>query len=172
MNEILKYPDPFLKKEAIEIPSNYIQSTMVQNQIEFMNNILKDVDGLGLASIQVGIINSIILYRDQGQPLGDLKVLINAKIISVLDTNLQRSEEGCFCLPEVFIPIRRYKKIEVVGLDEHGGNVRIVTKGMLSNVLQHEIDHLNGLLIINRLSRLQKSLFKKKLKGLKIDLKV
>ena len=170
MNEILTYPDPFLKKEAIIV--NDIQSTIVQNEIELMNNVLKDVGGLGLASIQVGMIDSIILYREHGQPLEDLNVLINGKISSILDTNLQRSEEGCFSLPEVFIPIRRYKKIEVVGLNRLGEKVKIEADGMLSNVLQHEIDHVNGMLMIDRLSRLQKRLFKKKLKGLKFNIKV
>jgi peptide deformylase len=166
MNKILKYPDPFLKTEATIVDN--VNTILVQSEIEYMTKIMEEIeDGLGLTSIQVGIQNSIILYRDHGNPKHDLKVLINAKISCVLDKTLQRSEEGCFSLPGIFIPLRRYKKIEVVGLDEHGGDVRIVTEGMLSNVLQHEIDHLNGILMIDRLSRLQKNIFKRRLKGMK-----
>jgi len=166
MNEILIYPDPFLKTKATLIDD--VNKSSIQYEINYMVKIMEKIEsGLGLASIQVGIKDSIILYREGGKPKDNLKVLINAKISSVLDTNLQRSEEGCFSLPEIFIPLRRYKKIEVTGLDEHGGNIRIVTEGMLSTVLQHEIDHLNGILMIDRLSRLQKNMFKKRLKGLK-----
>jgi len=168
MNEILIYPDPFLKTKATIILMNGVNNMLVQSEIEYMFKIMEEIeDGLGLASIQVGIENSIILYREKGNPKDDLKVLINAEISCVLDINLQRSEEGCFSLPEIFIPIRRYKKIEVIGLDEHGGNIRIIAEGMLSNVLQHEIDHLNGILMIDRLSRLQRNMFKRRLKGMK-----
>ena len=166
MNKILKYPDPFLKTEAIMVDN--VNTILVQSEIEYMTKIMEEIDGgLGLASIQVGIENSIILYHDNGNSKHDLQVLINAKISHVLDTNLQKSEEGCFSLPDIFIPLRRYKKIEVNGVNENGGNVRIVAEGMLSNVLQHEIDHLNGILMIDRLSRLQKNLFKRRLKGMK-----
>jgi len=166
MNKILLYPDPFLKKEATKVDD--VNKSSVQYEINYMVKIMEKIEsGLGLSSIQVGIKDSIILYRAGGKPKDNLKVLINAKISAVLDTNLQRSEEGCFSLPEIFIPIRRYKKIEVTGLDEYGGNIRIIAKEMLSNVLQHEIDHINGILMIDRLSRLQKNLFKKRLKGIK-----
>jgi peptide deformylase len=164
-NKILQYPDPFLKTEAIKI---YDITEEVMKEIDYMFKIMEKIyTGLGLSSIQVGIKNSIILYRDHGKPKDNIKVLLNAKISAVLDTNLQRSEEGCFSLPEIFIPIRRYKKIEVFGIDLKGNRVFIEADGMLSNVLQHEIDHLNGILMIDKLSRLQKSLFKKKLKGIK-----
>jgi peptide deformylase len=165
-DKILKYPDPFLETKATIVDN--VNTILVQSEIEYMTKIMEEIkDGLGLASIQVGIKNSIILYREGGNPKHDLQVLINAKISCVLDSNLQRSEEGCFSLPGIFIPLRRYKKIEVVGLNENGGDVRIVSEGMLSNVLQHEIDHLNGILMIDRLSRLQKNMFKRRLKGMK-----
>jgi len=166
MNEILTYPDPFLKTVAALIDD--VNKSSIQYEINYMVKIMEKIEiGLGLSSIQVGIKDSIILYRAGGKPKDNLKVLINAKISAVLDTNLQRSEEGCFSLPEIFIPIRRYKKIEVTGLDEYGGNIRIVAKEMLSNLLQHEIDHINGILMIDRLSRLQKNIFKRRLKGMK-----
>ncbi len=166
MNEILKYPDPYLKTKATIIDD--VNKPSIKYEINYMVKIMEEIDGgLGLSSIQVGLENSIILYREGGNPKDNLKVLINAKISSVLDTNLQRSEEGCFSLPDIFIPLRRYKKIEVIGLDEYGINVRIIAKDMLSNVLQHEIDHLNGILMIDRLSKLQKNLFKRRLKGMK-----
>jgi peptide deformylase len=166
MNEILTYPDPFLKTEATIIDN--VSTILVQSEIEYMTKIMKEIeDGLGLASIQVGIDNSIILFRGDGNPKHKLITLINAEISNVLDTNLQRSEEGCLSLPGIFIPLRRYKKIEVIGLNQLGEKVVIVADGMLSNVLQHEIDHLNGILIIDRLSRLQKNIFKRRLKGMK-----
>lgn len=163
-NKILTYPDPYLVTEAVNI-KRIDNDTLVK--INHMFKVLEEYDdALGLSSNQVGLSESIILYRENGKFKDDLKVLINAKIVSILDTNVQRSEEGCLSLPEIFIPIRRYKKIEVVGLDQLGKKVEIVADGMLSNILQHEIDHINGFLMIDRLSRLQKNLFKKKLKGL------
>jgi len=171
MNKILKYPDPFLKTEATMV---YDITEDVSKEIDYMLKIEEEIDttSLGLSSIQVGIKNSIILYREDGVPTHELKILLNAKISAVLNTKLQRSEEGCFSFPDIFIPIRRYKEIEVVGNDISGKSVKFVASGMLSNVLQHEIDHINGILMIDRLSRLQKNLFRKKLKGLKIDIKV
>ena len=166
MNKILTYPDPFLKITATTVDD--VNRKSIQYEINYIVKIMEKIeDRLGLSASQVGIKDSIILYREGGKSKDNLKVLINAKISSVLDTNLQRSEEGCFSLPEIFIPIRRHKKIEVAGLDEYGSNVRIIAKGTLSNVLQHEIDHLNGILMIDRLSRLQKNIFKKRLKGMK-----
>jgi len=170
MNEILKYPNPFLKTEATTV---YDITEDVIREINHMLKIVEEIDtSLGLSSIQVGIKNSIILYREDGVPAHNLRILLNAKISKILKATYQRSEEGCFSFPEIFIPIRRYKKIKVVGNDEHGKKVEIIADGMLSNVLQHEIDHINGILMIDRLSRLQKNLFRKKLKGLKIDIKI
>lgn len=169
MKEILIYPDPFLRETAKVIVS---VNRHTSEEVRIMRETLDVMGGLGLASIQVGIKNSIILYRENGDPKDDIKVLFNAKILRVLDTDLQKSEEGCFSLPEIFIPIRRYKKIEVNGLGNAGFNKTFIAEGMLANVLQHEIDHLNGMLMIDRLSKLRKNVFKKRLKGLKIDIKV
>lgn len=169
MNEILIYPDPFLETKAELV---YDITKEIIKEINFMLKVMEGIEGgLGLSSIQVGIENSIILYREDGNAKHDLKILINAKISHVLDTNWQRSEEGCFSLPGIFIPLRRYKKIEVVGKDIKGLPIKFVADGMLSTVLQHEIDHLNGILMIDRLSRLQKNMFKRRLKGIKNDKK-
>lgn len=165
MNEILIYPDPFLKTKAELV---YDINDEIIKEINFMLKIMEEIEGgLGLASIQVRIKNSIILYREHGNSKHDLKILINAKISRVLNSNFQRSEEGCFSLPGIFIPLRRYKKIEVVGKDIKGLPIKFVADGILSNVLQHEIDHLNGILMIDKLSRLQKNIFKRRLKGMK-----
>lgn len=160
---IIKYPDPFLKTIVEDVKN--IKDPAIQQIIDDMLDTLYVSNGVGLASTQVGIKDSIIVY-DESKGQNDPQVLLNA---GIMRTGLEKfiSNEGCLCIPEVFIPIRRYYEILVSGQRRDGESVEFAAENSLSAVLQHEIDHLKGMLIIDRLSSLQRKIYKKRLKGLK-----
>lgn len=120
-----------------------------------------DSQGVGLAANQVGI-DKAMLVADPGNRLYKL---INPRIVkrqgkSVLD-------EGCLSVPEVCLKIKRAKKVVVEAQDEEGKPIKVEAEGLLSHILQHEIDHLNGKLIIDRISLFNKLMIRKKLKRLR-----
>lgn len=160
---IIKYPNPFLKTVVEDVKN--VKDLAIQQIIDDMLETLYDSNGVGLASTQVGIKDSIIVY-DNSEERNDPQVLVNPGIIR---TGLQKfvSNEGCLCLPDIFIPIKRYYEILVSGQRRDGEYIEFAAENSLSAILQHEIDHLNGIMIIDRLSSLQRKIYKKRLKGLK-----
>ncbi|HXX80599.1 MAG TPA: peptide deformylase, partial [Thermodesulfovibrionales bacterium] len=118
--------------------------------------------GIGLAAPQVGISKQLMvidvsLREEERRPL---IVLINPQITH--SEGQMESEEGCLSLPGYITQIKRSERIEVCGLDRTGKQVKIEGEGLLSRALQHEIDHLNGTLLIDRISSIKREFFKKK----------
>jgi len=158
--DILKYPDNFLKTKAKTVKT--IDRT-VQNFIDDMAETMYDAPGTGLAAIQVGSDKSIIVYDGlTGPEKGDLKVLINPVIISSSGETISE-QEGCLSVPDYREDVKRAQFVHVEGLDRDGKPVVIKTDEFLAIVLQHEIDHLNGILFIDRISKLKRSLYKKRM---------
>ncbi|RZB35040.1 MAG: peptide deformylase [Desulfobacteraceae bacterium Eth-SRB1] len=158
---VLTYPDEFLSQPAK--PVENIDGT-VQNMIEDMSSTMYKAPGVGLAAIQVGFDQSIIIYdilpRDEKR---SLHVLINPKIISSEGTTISENE-GCLSVPDYRADVKRSASILVEGFDRKEKPLRIEANGFLAVVLQHEIDHLNGILFIDRISSLKKSLYKRRIK--------
>jgi len=145
--EIKKYPDPILRKKAREVKEiGEEERELIKNMIETMYA----QRGVGLAAPQVGVLKRIIVVDVGEGP----RVFINPKIIKKRGKEL--SEEGCLSVPGVFLKIKRWRKIEVEALDENEKKFKISAAGLLSHCLQQEIDHLNGKLILDRLSFWQK----------------
>jgi len=144
--EIRKFKDPVLrgKSRPIEKIDNGTLK-IIGNMIETMlaNN------GVGLAAPQVGISKRIFVARTALKKDGAL-VLINP-VITYKSSEKERGEEGCLSFPGVFLNIKRSKEIEVEGRDVNGKKVVIQTNGISARILQHEIDHLDGILFYNRL---------------------
>jgi peptide deformylase len=161
--EILKYPNQFLKTIAETVEN--VKSLAIQKIIDDMIETMYYYGGVGLASIQIGIKDSIIVY-DSSDEKNDPQVLINPSIEKFESIKIM-SNEGCLCLPEIFIPIKRFNKIIVSGQRRDGTSVTFQAEGPISTILQHEIDHLNGTLIVDKLNSLQRKIYKKRLKGLK-----
>ena len=117
--------------------------------------------GIGLAATQVGKPVRVIVFdlhpREEGR---NPSCLINPEIIEA--EGEQTSEEGCLSIPEYFSEVKRKAKVKVRGLDIKGKLVEICGEGVLATVLQHEIDHLDGILFIDRISALKRALYKKK----------
>ncbi len=158
---VLTYPDEFLTQAAK--PVENIDGA-IQNMIEDMSSTMYEAPGVGLAAIQVGFDQSIIVYdiapRDENR---SLHVLINPKIISSEGTTISESE-GCLSVPDFRADVKRSASILVEGFDRKEKPLRIEAHGHLAVVLQHEIDHLNGILFIDRISSLKKGLYKRRIK--------
>ncbi|MBW2568995.1 MAG: peptide deformylase [Deltaproteobacteria bacterium] len=158
---VLTYPDKFLSQSAKPV-KNIDGAT--QNIIEDMSLTMYKAPGVGLAAMQVGFDQSIIVYdispKDENR---SLHVLINPKIISSEGTTISENE-GCLSVPDYRADVKRSDSILVEGFDRKEKPLRIEAHGFLAVVLQHEIDHLSGILFINRISSLKRSLYKRHIK--------
>ncbi len=142
---IRKYPDPVVREATrpVERVNREVKS-IIRNMIETM----RDAPGVGLAANQIGVQKSIITVTIDG---GD-EVFINPEIAWKSDET-EIDEEGCLSLiPEVHVPVERSVKVKVKALDRRGRPVELEAEGLLARIFQHEIDHLNGILIIDRVS--------------------
>jgi peptide deformylase len=159
--DILTYPNKFLGKPTKQV-ENIDQE--LQDLIGDMAYTMYEAPGIGLAAIQVGHDKSLIVYdvspRDEERLL---QVLINPRIISSEGTVISE-EEGCLSVPDFRADVKRAVSILVEGIDKEGKPLRIEAEGLLSLVLQHEIDHLNGKLFIDRISSLKRQMYKKRVK--------
>ena len=157
--EILTYPNTLLLR-----PTKPVENIdgKIQDLIEDMAITMYKAPGVGLAAIQVGHNKSLLVYdvspKDEER---SLQVLINPKIISTEGTIISE-EEGCLSVPDFRADVKRAANILVEGHDREGKPLRIEAEGLLSLVLQHEIDHLNGVLFIDHLSSLKRQLYKKR----------
>ncbi len=146
--EIKKYPDPILKKKAKSMKE------IGDRERELVKNMLQAMyasEGVGLAAPQVGILKRIVVVDIGKGP----RVFLNPKIIEK-SGGKEISEEGCLSVPEKFLKIKRWKEIKVKAQDEQGKEFEIKATGLLSRCLQQEIDHLNGILVLDRVSFWQK----------------
>jgi len=159
--EILTYPDKFLTK-----PTKPVENIdeKIQNLIEGMASTMYQAPGIGLAAIQVGCDKSLLIYdvsdKDEKR---SLHVLINPRIVSSEGTTISE-EEGCLSVPDFKADVKRAASILVEGVDREGKPLRIEAQGLLSVMLQHEIDHLNGILFIDRISSLKREIYKRRVK--------
>ena len=157
--KIYTYPDKFLKKPAKPV-QNIDGAT--QDIINGMAETMYNAPGVGLASVQVGIDRSILVYdvvpRDEER---ELHVLINPKIIDSQGEIISENE-GCLSVPDYRADVKRAERVQVEGLDRDGNPIRFEAENFLATVLQHEIDHLNGTLFIDRISKLKRELYKKR----------
>ena len=155
--EILTYPDPILRNRGDPVETI---DEKIRKLVQDMTETMYAAPGIGLAAPQIGeslrVITVDIARNGEG-----LIVMINPEIISSEGEYVD--EEGCLSVPDFKQSIRRKQKVVVVGLDIDGKNIQLTAEGLLAAAFQHEIDHLNGILIIDKVSRLKKDAFKKKL---------
>jgi peptide deformylase len=160
--DIVVYPDSVLKE--IAEPVEYIDSE-IQDIIDRMADLMYSNSGIGLAANQVGIPKRIIIfdinYREKQR---DLNVLINPVILSAEDKIVY--EEGCLSVPYFNGKINRKKYITVQGLNRDGNMIDIDAEDLTAICIQHEIDHLDGVLILDHVSTLKRNLYKKKINNL------
>jgi peptide deformylase len=131
----------------------------LQNLIDDMVETMHAVNGLGLAAPQIGVSQQVIVLQlpeDEEDPQsGKLYVLCNPEIVRTVGEE-EESEEGCLSVPGFVGDVRRAAVVTVKGLDRHGKKIRIKAEGLLARAFQHEIDHINGTLYIDRVDSPEK----------------
>lgn len=165
--EILTFPDPRLAETATKVEN---VDDALRKLIDDMFETMYAAEGVGLAAPQVGVLKRLIVLdcgereKEEARPLKPVQPLaiINPEIVSK-DGEIVW-EEGCLSVPGYTDEVNRAAKVVVEGLDRDGKPVRIEAEGLLAVCLQHEIDHLEGTIFLDRLSRLKQSMVKKKLK--------
>lgn len=156
--EIKKYPDEVLRKKAEPVKEF---DDVLQRLIDDMVETMYMAPGLGLAANQVGVLKQVmVLDVSTGEEESSLMVLVNPEI--VLKEGEIESEEGCLSIPEYTTIVKRAEKVKVKCLDRHGEPCDIEGEGLVAKALQHEIDHLNGFLFVDRIGRIKKEFFKKR----------
>lgn len=156
--EILHYPDERLRRVAKPIKTF---DEALQKQIDDMAETMYDAPGIGLAAVQVNYPYRLIVI-DLSENKNNLLVLINPKVTQA--TGTQVYEEGCLSVPGIYEEVTRYEKIHVKALDRHGAPIELEAEGLLAVCIQHEIDHLDGKVFVDHLSRLKQNRVKQKLK--------
>ena len=148
--QVRKFGDPVLRTRARPV-SQFDEA--LRSEVERMQELMGDALGVGLAATQVGVLNRVLVYRVQQQ--APVAALINPEI-EWAGKDAETIEEGCLSLPGVLVEVDRPIHVRVRALDEHGDPVLIEASGLEGRVIQHEIDHLDGVLILDRTTREQR----------------
>ncbi len=172
IRNILTYPEKSLLQ-----PSNKVDliDDEIRTLINDMGETMFDAPGVGLAAPQVGINKRVIVYDihardpDDDGTTHEFKALINPEIIEAFGSIISE-KEACLSVVDYSADVKRYETVVVRALDIDGNPLEFKAEGIFSVIMQHEIDHLDGILFINRISVLKRSLYKKKLaKDLKVN---
>ena len=158
---ILEYPDPRLRKVAAPVTA---VTPDIQKLVRDLAETMYGAPGVGLAATQVDVHKRVIVI-DVSEARNDLHVFINPQLLSAQGE--AECEEGCLSVPGYYERVKRAACITVRALNECGESVELTTQGPLAVCIQHEMDHLNGVLFIDHLSRLKREQAVKKVKKLK-----
>jgi peptide deformylase len=162
---IVEAPDPRLR--TISTPVDSVDDD-IRALIADMFETMYDAPGIGLAAIQVGVPRRILVIdlqepeEEEGEPVLDPRVFINPEILEE-SSELRAYEEGCLSVPDQYADVDRPDTVLARWLDENGEQHEERLDGLLATCLQHEIDHLEGILFIDHLSRLKRQMVMKKL---------
>jgi peptide deformylase len=161
LREIRTYPDPVLRNKTSRV--GRIDSAL-DRLIEDMVETMHAAPGVGLAANQVGVPLQLAVIdlssREDEEQRHPLLVIINPELIVMEGSVLE--EEGCLSIPDYAEKVRRAARVKVRAQDRTGKQFELEAEGLMAKALQHEIDHLNGLLFVDRLSSLKKHLFKRR----------
>ncbi|MDQ7045780.1 MAG: peptide deformylase [Sulfurimonas sp.] len=163
--KILEYPNKILRQKSVKVEKF---DTTLHEILDAMYPIMMNTNGIGLAGIQVGIAQEILILNipdeDGEQPKENLLEIINPIISNKQgETTYQ---EGCLSVPEFYEDINRFASITVNYQDRNGNTQHLEADGLLSIALQHEHDHLNGILFIDKLTSSRRRKFEKEYKKL------
>jgi peptide deformylase len=148
--QIRSFGDPVLRTKARPV-SQFDDA--LRTEVEQMGELMDDALGVGLAATQVGVLHRLLVYRVQQQ--APLAALINPEI-EWAGKETESMEEGCLSLPAVLVDVDRSIHVRVRAQNEHGEPILVEASGLEARVIQHEIDHLDGVLILDRTSREQR----------------
>ena len=157
---ILTAPDPRLQAVSSDVEA---VTDEIRKLVDDMAESMYAADGIGLAAVQIGVAKRVIVIDlDQKEGTRNPIAYINPKIIWTSD-EMAVFEEGCLSVPEIWDDVERPARIKCEYLDRNGKKQLLEADGLLATCLQHEMDHLNGVLFIDHLSRLKRSMAIKKL---------
>ena len=164
---ILTLPNPLLRK--VSEPVNIINSE-IKNLMNDMLETMYAAPGIGLAAVQIGILKRVIVIdlSKEGEKRKPL-FIVNPEITSKSDEFISY-EEGCLSIPNQFAEVKRPSSCKINFLDYEGKKKEIDADGLLATCIQHEVDHLNGILFVDHLSKLKKDLILKKTKKQKKEI--
>jgi len=154
--EIKEYGEPVLREKALPVKE---VTPEILNLIKDMAETMYADSGVGLAAPQVGVSKSIIII--DGEEDG-LIVLINPMIVKSEGEVV--AEEGCLSVPGIYSQVKRASKVTVKALNENGDPIEITKEALTARALQHEIDHLDGILFVDRIGRMERQMLLDKLK--------
>ncbi len=147
---VRKFGDPVLRTKARPVQA---VDDALRSEIERMGELMIDALGVGLAATQIGVLHRVLVYRVQQQ--APVNALINPEIEWRGDEQ-EIAEEGCLSLPAVAVDVERPVHVRVRALNEQGEKIVIEATGLEARVIQHEVDHLDGVLILDRTARDQR----------------
>jgi peptide deformylase len=142
--QVRQYPDPVLRMQARDVEEF---DDDLASLVERMRHLLHDANGLGLAATQVGVLRRVFLFLPD--PEEEAVALVNPKLVEPSEERVS-DEEGCLSLQGVVIPVERHERITVDATDPEGNDVRLELEGLPARIAQHELDHLDGVLILDR----------------------
>ena len=145
--QVRQFGDPVLKARAVPVERF---DDKLRAEVARMAGIMGDAIGVGLAATQLGVMHRVLVYR-LGED-GVLAALVNPEV-EWTGGDVEEAEEGCLSLPGVHVDVERSVRVRVRAHDEHGDRLLIEASGLEARVIQHEIDHLDGVLILDRIPR-------------------
>jgi peptide deformylase len=147
LRHVRKLGDPVLRASAVPVERF---DERLASEVERMGELMHDALGIGLAANQVGVLNRVLVYRAyEDDPV---TALVNP-VIDWRSEELETAEEGCLSLPGIHVEVERPARIRVSAQDPSGEPVEVEAEGLRARVIQHEVDHLDGVLILDRISR-------------------
>jgi len=142
--QVRQYGDPVLRATALPVE---VFDDELRTEVARMGALMNDSLGIGLAATQVGILHRLLVYRVE--PDAPVNALVNP-VIEFSSDDEEWAEEGCLSLPAVHVEVERAVFVRVRAMDEHGEDVVVEASGLEARVIQHEVDHLDGVLILDR----------------------
>jgi peptide deformylase len=147
LRHVRKFGDPVLRAKALPVERF---DEELKAEVERMGELMQDALGVGLAATQLGVLHRVLVYKAFVED--PVTALVNPEIEWMSD-ELELGDEGCLSLPGVHVEVERHARLKVRGRDEAGDRIEIDAEGFEARVIQHEVDHLDGVLILDRISR-------------------
>jgi peptide deformylase len=147
LRQVRKLGDPVLRASALPVERFDAE---LETEVQRMGELMHDALGVGLAATQLGVLHRVLVYR--AYPEDPLTALVNPEL-TWMSEEMEIAEEGCLSLPAVHVEVERHARVRVSAKDAGGNDLEVEAEGLEARVIQHEIDHLNGVLILDHISR-------------------
>jgi peptide deformylase len=163
VRDIRIYGDPVLRGKSAMVDT--IDESVRELAVDLSETLLH-VEGLGLAAPQIGVLKRVIVVhppKGESESRGEPRVLVNPRLVST-EGPLESAEEGCLSIPGVYELVKRPRRVRVTALDLEGEEVDVDDEAILARILQHEIDHPDGVLFVDRIGPMRRALLRKRLR--------